>query len=120
MTWCSRVLAGSRFGIPISFDVCGGRRAWRVGLAARPHDLRASHATWLYDAGWSPVEIAARLGHSSASVTTKHYARRVVGRDVQIATGLHREFRRVGSGAHGPLTACGTRTSDLPVDFERA
>jgi len=51
-----------------------------VGLDLRPHDLRASHATWLYDAGWSPVEIAARLGHAKATITTKHYARRVVGR----------------------------------------
>jgi hypothetical protein len=30
-----------------------------AGVAARPHDPRA---TWLYDAGWSPVEIAARWG----------------------------------------------------------
>ncbi len=59
-----------------------------AGLDARPHDLRASHAPWLYDAGWSPVEIAARLGHSKATITTKHYARRVVGRDVEIAAGL--------------------------------
>lgn len=100
------------------------RRVWQpacqvVGVTATPHDLRASHATWLYDAGWSPIEIAARLGHSSASVTTKHYARRVVGRDVQIATGLHSEFQRVSSGANGTLMAHGTRASDLPVDIER-
>ena len=53
------------------------RRVWgpaceATGLSLTPHDLRASHATWLYDAGWSPVEIAARLGHSKATVTTKH------------------------------------------------
>ncbi|MGH8868827.1 MAG: tyrosine-type recombinase/integrase [Actinomycetes bacterium] len=70
------------------------RRVWnpakeRAGLPdVTPHDLRATHATWLYDMGWSPVEIAARLGHSKATVTTKHYARRVVGRDVEIAAGL--------------------------------
>ena len=44
--------------------------------------------------GWSPVEIAARLGHSKATVTTKHYARRVVGRGVEIAEGLDRVYRR--------------------------
>lgn len=58
------------------------RRVWypaceRVGVKVTPHDLRATHATWLYDAGWSPVEIGDRLGHSKAPVTTKHYARRV-------------------------------------------
>jgi len=71
-----------------------------VGLDARPHDLRASHGTWLYDAGWSPVEIAARLGHAKATITTKHYARRVVGRDVEIAAGLdamHAKSTRSGT-----------------------
>jgi integrase len=72
-----------------------------------PHDLRASHATWLYDMGWSPVEIAARLGHSKATVTTKHYARRVVGRDVEIAAALDaahakaQDFSPDGRGAGG-------------------
>ncbi|MGH3484753.1 MAG: tyrosine-type recombinase/integrase [Nocardioidaceae bacterium] len=70
------------------------RRVWQPACAAAnlpgvtPHDLRASHASWLYDQGWSAVEIAARLGHSKATVTTKHYARRMVGRDVEIAAGL--------------------------------
>lgn len=68
------------------------RRVWypacsQVGIEATPHDLRATHATWLYDMGWSPVEIGGRLGHSSATVTTKRYARRVAGRDVEIAAG---------------------------------
>ena len=74
------------------------RRIWYPActiahVSATPHDLRASHATWLYDAGWSPVEIAARLGHAKATVTTKHYARRVAGRDVEIAAGLEDTFR---------------------------
>ena len=68
-------------------------RVWRpacavVGIDATPHDLKATHATWLYDQGWSPVEIASRLGHSRATVTTKHYAPSVVGRDVEIAARL--------------------------------
>lgn len=76
-----------------------------VGLDVRPHDLRASHATWLYDAGWSPVEIAARLGHAKATITTKHYARRVVGRDVEIAVGLDAVYAR--SAASGTDVARG-------------
>ncbi len=36
-------------------------------------------------------------------MTTKHYARRVVGRDVQIAEALDVEFRQIGSGANGTL-----------------
>jgi len=35
------------------------------------------------------VGIAARLGHSLATVTTTHCARSVVGRDVEIAARLH-------------------------------
>lgn len=84
------------FMSPEGFPVRHGnfmRRVWypacdRAGVTATPHDLRATHATWLYDMGWSPVEIGARLGHSSATVTTKFYARAVVGRDVEIASRL--------------------------------
>lgn len=73
------------------------RRVWHpaaadAGLAATPHDLRATHASWLYDQGWSPVEIATRLGHDSANVTTKHYARAISGRDVEIAQRLDEHF----------------------------
>lgn len=91
------------------------RRVWNpackaANIAATPQDLRASHATWLYDAGWSPVEIAARLGHAKSIVTTKHYARRVAGRDVEIASGLDATYKGTtdGSGGH----AEGTRNTD--------
>lgn len=83
------------------------RRVWypackSVGVTATPHDLRASHATWLSDMGWSPVEIAGRLGHANATVTLVHYARRVSGRDLEIARGLDQR--------HGAVTAAtGTR-----------
>lgn len=84
------------FVSPEGFPVRHGnflRRVWRpacarAGVTATPHDLRATHATWLYDMGWSPVEIATRLGHSKATVTTQFYARAVVGRDVEIAARL--------------------------------
>ncbi|MGW5363864.1 hypothetical protein [Actinopolymorpha pittospori] len=35
--------------------------------------------------GLVPVEIAARLGRSRVTMTTRHYTRRMVGRDVEIA-----------------------------------
>ncbi|MFJ3962028.1 tyrosine-type recombinase/integrase [Streptomyces sp. NPDC090036] len=49
-----------------------------------PHDLRASHGTWVADQ-FGVMTAARRLGHSNASVTTRHYARPVDGRDAQVA-----------------------------------
>jgi len=51
------------------------------------------------------VEIAARLGHAKATITTKHYARRVVGRDVEIAVGL--DAMHAKSAANGADVARG-------------
>jgi integrase len=53
-----------------------------------PHNLRDSHASWLVDAGWSIMDVAARLGHESSTVTAKHYARAVPGRDLDLAASL--------------------------------
>ncbi|MEU9329511.1 site-specific integrase [Streptomyces canus] len=56
-----------------------------VGLTdVTPHDLRASHGTWVADK-YGVMTAAHRLGHSNASVTTRHYARPVAGRDDQVA-----------------------------------
>ncbi|GAA3143168.1 site-specific integrase [Planomonospora alba] len=52
-----------------------------------PHDLRATHATWVADRH-GVMAAARRLGHSNASVTTRHYARAVEGRDKEIAEAL--------------------------------
>ncbi len=49
-----------------------------------PHDLRASHGTWVADR-YGVMTAAHRLGHSNTSVTTRHYARPVAGRDDQVA-----------------------------------
>ncbi|MBB4714017.1 hypothetical protein BJ965_003899 [Streptomyces luteogriseus] len=49
-----------------------------------PHDLRASHGTWVADK-FGVMTAAHRLGHSNASATTRHYARPVAGRDDQVA-----------------------------------
>ncbi len=58
-----------------------------------PHDLRATHATWVADSH-GVMAAAQRLGHSNASVTTRHYARAVEGRDADIAERLNDEVKR--------------------------
>jgi integrase len=55
-----------------------------------PHDLRATHATWVADRH-GVMAAARRLGHSNASITTRHYARAVEGRDDEIANGFDDE-----------------------------
>jgi integrase len=62
--------------------------ATAAGLSdVTPHDLRATHATWVADS--HGVMVAAhRLGHANASVTTRHYARPVDGRDAEVAKHL--------------------------------
>lgn len=52
-----------------------------------PHDLRATHASWVADSHGVLVA-ARRLGHANASVTTRHYARAVDGRDAEVAKHL--------------------------------
>ena len=70
------------------------RRAWLPAVAATglvgvtPHDLRATHASWVIDEGGSVMDAAARLGHAAGTVTTRHYARPVLGRDAEIAERL--------------------------------
>jgi integrase len=49
-----------------------------------PHDLRASHGTWVADR-YGVMTAGHRLGHSNASVTTRHYARPIAGRGDQVA-----------------------------------
>jgi integrase len=62
-----------------------------------PHDLRATHATWVADS--HGVMVAAhRLGHANASVTTRHYARAVDGRDADVAKHLDKLGKPERSG----------------------
>jgi integrase len=59
-----------------------------AGLAdVTPHDLRATHASWVADSHGVLVA-ARRLGHANASVTTRHYARAMDDRDAQVAKHL--------------------------------
>lgn len=75
-----------------------------AGLAdVTPHDLRASHATWVAETH-GIMAAAQRLGHAHASVTTRHYARAVPGRDAEVAASFdeegpskaHKGQRRIG------------------------
>jgi len=45
-----------------------------LGLDIRFHALRHFNASLLIDAGLTPVEVAARLGHSSPAFTLNTYA----------------------------------------------
>ncbi|MET9297789.1 tyrosine-type recombinase/integrase [Micromonospora aurantiaca] len=66
------------------------RAVERAGLTDLiPHDLRATHGSWVADSHGVLVA-ARRLGHSNASVTTRHYARAVDGRDAEVAAFLDR------------------------------
>ncbi|MBQ0897134.1 site-specific integrase [Micromonospora sp. U56] len=71
----------------------GFRRRFNVAVRSAglvdvtPHDLRATHASWVADSHGVLVA-ARRLGHANASVTTRHYARAVDGRDAEVAQHL--------------------------------
>ncbi|MBV1856649.1 tyrosine-type recombinase/integrase [Catellatospora tritici] len=70
-----------------------------AGLAGvTAHDLRATHASWVADSHGVLVA-ARRLGHANASVTTRHYARPMDGRDGEVAEHLDRQrAQEKGSG----------------------
>ena len=60
----------------------------RVGLVGvTPHSLRASCASWVAESD-GVLEGARRLGHSRSSVTTRHYARPMMGGDAVVAERL--------------------------------
>ncbi|WP_433389577.1 hypothetical protein [Micromonospora sp. KLBMP9576] len=68
-----------------------------AGLAdVTPHDLRATHASWVADSHGVLVA-ARRLGHANANVTTRHYARAIDSRDAEVAAHLD-NLGRTGSG----------------------
>ena len=81
----------------------GFRRRFRRALAAvgledvTPHDLRATHASWVADSH-GVMTAARRLGHANASVTTRHYARPIDGRDAQVAKHLDKLGTKRASG----------------------
>ncbi len=64
-----------------------------------PHDLRASHGTWIAER-FGVMAAAKRLGHANASVTTRHYARASAASDEGVADGLD-NARNTGTQPHG-------------------
>ena len=63
----------------------------RVGLKTiRVHDLRHSHASMLIDLGFSPLEIAERLGHESVKTTLDTYSHLYPDKDQQLADRLNK------------------------------
>lgn len=70
------------------------RNAVKAGLQPiRVHNLRHSHASMLIEMGFSPLEIADRLGHESVKTTLDTYSHLYPDKDQQLADRLN-QFRR--------------------------
>lgn len=70
------------------------KRAKEIGLPQiRVHDLRHSHASMLIELGFTPLEIADRLGHESVKTTLDTYSHLYPDKDQQLADRLN-QFRR--------------------------
>ena len=65
----------------------------KIGLKPiRVHDLRHSHASMLIELGFSPLEIADRLGHESVKTTLDTYSHLYPDKDQKLADRLN-QFR---------------------------
>jgi hypothetical protein len=81
-----------------------------------PHDLRATHGSWVADA-FGVLAAAARLGHSNANVTTRHYARAADGKDTIVAAGLDELWdARTLTGSNGSTFVGAREAHDEFVD----
>lgn len=59
----------------------------------RVHDLRHSHASMLIERGFSPLEIANRLGHEKVETTLNTYAHLYPNKQTKLAERLDSEYR---------------------------
>ena len=59
----------------------------------RLHDLRHSHASLLIELGFSPLEIANRLGHEKVETTLNTYAHLYPNKQAKLADRLDSEYR---------------------------
>ena len=57
------------------------------------HDLRHSHASMLIELGFSPLEIANRLGHEKVETTLNTYAHLYPNKQTKLAERLDREYK---------------------------
>ena len=60
----------------------------------RVHDLRHSHASMLIKLGFSPLEIANRLGHEKVETTLNTYAHLYPNKQTKLAERLDSEYKR--------------------------
>lgn len=60
----------------------------------RVHDIRHSHVSYLINLGFSPVDIAARMGHESPTVTMNTYAHLYPRKQQEMARMMDQERRR--------------------------
>ena len=69
--WTVRALVCvDRFGLPVRYSAVQTTLK-KCGLNA--HSFRHTHATRLIEAGAKPVDVAARLGHTDATITQNLY-----------------------------------------------
>lgn len=64
----------------------------------RVHDLRHSHASLLIEMGFSPLEIANRLGHESVKTTLDTYSHLYPDKDLQLANRLNQYRKALQKG----------------------
>ena len=70
------------------------RGAGKAGVKRiRIHDLRHSHASMLIELGFSPLEIANRLGHEKVETTLNTYAHLYPNKQTKLAERLDREYK---------------------------
>jgi integrase len=68
--------------------VSGCRCPTRLRRRPRPHDLRHTHAAWLFAAGRPPLEISRRLGHKQLATTSEIYGGLMPNTDSQSAAAI--------------------------------
>ena len=69
--WTLRTLVCvDRFGLPVRYSAV---QTVLKGFGLNAHSFRHTHATRLIEAGAKPVDVAARLGHSDATITQNLY-----------------------------------------------
>lgn len=61
----------------------------------RVHDLRHSHASMLIELGFSPLEIANRLGHEKVETTLNTYAHLYPNKQTKLAERLDSEYKGI-------------------------
>ncbi len=108
-----------RTGMPLHYNAFR-RWTWDPAVLAAglvgvtPHDLRATCASWVAD-GNGILEAAKRLGHARISVTTRHYARPVVGRDRDVAGRLEELRPQTAPADQSVRAQSGHRAAEPPL-----